>query len=365
MKRLLVLLTVFAVTGCSGLYDVPLPGGADLGPHPYTVTAEFADVMDLVPQASVRVNDVPVGRVDAIGLAETSNTAEVTITLNGNTRLPANTAAALQQSSLLGEKYVQLIAPPADQAQGTLTGGSVIGLDRTSRGPEVEEVLGALSLLLNGGGIGQVQSIVRELNSAMSGNEPQLREFLSTVDQTVRGLDGQRANITAAIDGLNRLSGTVSRQRGDIANALENLAPGLRVINEQRDQLLTMLRSLDSLSGVAVDTVTRSRDELVADLRSLTPTLRQLAAAGRDLPESLQDLITFPFTDYAVNDVQGDYFNADVNVDLDLSGLLQTVSSLQATAPVSTPALPLPAANPPQNDDGVSGLLHDLLGGGP
>ena len=30
----------------------------------------------------------------------------------------------------------------------------IIGLDRTNRNPEVEEVLGALSLLLNGGGVG-------------------------------------------------------------------------------------------------------------------------------------------------------------------------------------------------------------------
>ena len=47
-----------ALAGCgsagfSGVYNLPLPGGADLGDHPYTVTAEFADVLDLVPQAAV------------------------------------------------------------------------------------------------------------------------------------------------------------------------------------------------------------------------------------------------------------------------------------------------------------------------
>ncbi|MBO0830654.1 MAG: hypothetical protein J2P29_01655, partial [Actinobacteria bacterium] len=39
--------------GFQGIYSLPLPGGANLGPHPYTVKAVFANVIDLVPQASV------------------------------------------------------------------------------------------------------------------------------------------------------------------------------------------------------------------------------------------------------------------------------------------------------------------------
>ena len=54
------------------MYDLPLPGGADVGAHPYTVTAQFTDVLDLVPQAAVKVNDVAVGRVQSITLPATA-----------------------------------------------------------------------------------------------------------------------------------------------------------------------------------------------------------------------------------------------------------------------------------------------------
>ncbi|HEY3610655.1 MAG TPA: mammalian cell entry protein, partial [Pseudonocardiaceae bacterium] len=50
-----------ASCGSAGVYDIPLPGGADLGSHPYEVTAQFGDVLDLVPQAAVKVNEVAVG----------------------------------------------------------------------------------------------------------------------------------------------------------------------------------------------------------------------------------------------------------------------------------------------------------------
>ncbi len=48
---------------------------------------------------------------------------------------------------------------PQDPSSGKLSNGDVIGLDRTGRNPEVEEVFGALALLLNGGGVGQLKTI--------------------------------------------------------------------------------------------------------------------------------------------------------------------------------------------------------------
>ncbi|HEX4703902.1 MAG TPA: MCE family protein [Pseudonocardiaceae bacterium] len=380
MKRSLVVtlaaMGAFGLVACgsggfSGLYGAPLPGGADLGPHPYTVTADFADVLDLVPQASVKVNDVAVGRVDRIDLAADNKTAEVTMSVNGDVQLPGNAGADLRQSSLLGEKYVELIAPPG--GTGTLRDGAVIPTSRTNRGPEIEEVLGALSLLLNGGGIEQIQNIVRELNSALSGNEPELRALLSNVDTTVTYLDGQRTEITNAIQALDRLSATLAGQTGEITDALRNLAPGLQVLNTQRDQLVTMLKSLDTLSGVAVDTVNQSQNQLVTDLKQLRPTLAQLAKAADNLPKSLQVLITYPFTDYTVNDVKGDYFNADVRLDLDLSRVLSDIANsstpvipLPASLNQATSPAPLPAATQPAPTitGGLTGLLSLLLGGG-
>ena len=383
MKRLLLLALVFLTAGCgsggfSGVYQLPLPGGADLGDHPYRVVAHFGDVLDLVPHAGVKVHDVAVGRVDRIELAKNNTTAVVTMLVNGDVHLPANASAELRQSSLLGEKFVELQAPR--NATGALTDGAVIPLDRTNRNPEIEEVLGALSLLLNGGGIAQLSSIVDEVNKALDGNEPELRATLSNIDTVVRTLDGEKDNITQAIDALGRLSTNLAAQTGDIKVALDQLGPGLEVVNEQRDQLVTMLSALENLSTVAVDTVNRSRDDLANDLRLLAPTIQQLAKAGADLPNSLQFLVTYPFTDYFLNAVKGDYVNVDVKFDLDLSTLLENIENASTPviplpgltptpgkSPSDQPLLPLPTLpSPPDSGSpgGLTGLLGSLLGGG-
>ena len=307
MRKYLVLATMLLATACA------LPGGADVGSRPYHVTAQFADVLDLVPQAAVKVDDVPVGRVDAVRLAPGGLSALATMTVNGDVRLPAYAHAYLRQSSLLGEKFVELAAPANGLATAALADGATIPLARTNRNPQVEEVLGALSMVLNGGGLAQLQTITQQVNLALGGNEDNIRDLLSKIDTLVTDLDGHRADITKALDGIAELAKTLDGRKAQITGAIDGLAPGIAVLAQQRDNLTRMVDALDHLSGVAVDTVNRSRDDLVADLRVLRPTLQQLAAAGQNLPRALQVLVTFPFTDAVLGDIKGDYLNVYVH----------------------------------------------------
>ncbi|AHH99668.1 MCE family protein [Kutzneria albida] len=321
-RRVLLALAAIAVlaTGCgagefSGAYRIPLPGGADIGDHPYHVTARFKDVLDLVPQAGVKVNDVPVGRVEKVSVAPGGWSAEVSMVVNGTVRLPADATANLRQSSLLGEKYVELVAPPGSTSQKQLADGAVIPLERTNRNPQIEEVLGALSMVLNGGGIGQLQTITRELNKALSGNEGEVRDLLSRIDTLVSDLDKHKGDIVKALDGMNKLAATLNGRGEQITGVLKDLTPGVQVLSQQREALTGMLTALGRLSSVAVDTVNRSKDDLVADLRALAPTLQQLSAAGDALPNALQVLVTYPFTDAVLDGIKGDYLNVYLKMD--------------------------------------------------
>jgi phospholipid/cholesterol/gamma-HCH transport system substrate-binding protein len=317
------------LSGCGtlgGLRGVDLPGGADLGDAPYELTVEFADVTELVPQSSVKVNDVSVGSVTDIRVGP-DWTALVTVAVNGDVRVPADARARMRTTSLLGEKFVELVAPdaPGGAVAPPIAHGATIPLARTSRAAEVEEVLGALSLLLNGGGVAQIRTIATELNAALSGNEPEIRMLLDDLAALVGALDDRKTEITRALDELNRLSATLNERRDQIAVTLEDLGPGLAELEAQRGLLVDMLRALDRLSGVATDVVNRSRDDVVADLELLRPILQKLAESGNALPEALQIFFTPPFPDAAVDAFAGDYANLYVRADLDLSNILENL----------------------------------------
>jgi phospholipid/cholesterol/gamma-HCH transport system substrate-binding protein len=331
--------TAMCVAGCgsggfNGIYSIPLPGGANLGPHPYQVTAEFSNVGDLVPQSSVKVSDVSVGRVTRIYLPPHSWTARVTMLINGSVHLPGNAIAQVQQASLLGEQYVGLSAPPGIPPQGRLSNGSVIPLPRTTTNATVEEVFGALSLLLNDGGLSQLHVITTQLNAALAGNEPQIRALLGQISTLIGNLNSHRRDIISALDGLNALSATLAARDRQIGHVLDHITPGLEVLAEQRSQLVTMLNALHRLSGIAVHTINASQANFVANLQALAPTLRELADAGQNLPLALQVLLTYPFTDQVLKDIKGDYLNAYLSI--------QAAPGTTIIAPVK----PHPAATP-------------------
>ena len=302
-------------SGFQGIYSLPLPGGANLGSHPYTVKAVFANVIDLVPQATVRVNDVAVGRVTGLSVPVGSWDATVTMEINGSVHLPSNAIAQLEQSSLFGDPYVGLSRPPGVPAQGTLVNNATIPVYRTTTDVTVEQVLGALSLLLNGGGLAQLHTIDTQLNEALQGNVPQVRSVLSEINNLVSSLNAHRSDITAALDGLNRLSAALNARDQQISYVLDNLAPGLKVFNSQLGQLQTMLNALDRLSDVAVSTINQSVTNATTDLKALNPIVRNLANAGSALPNALQVLFTYPFTDQVLKGIgNSDYLNAFLNV---------------------------------------------------
>jgi len=342
------------LTACQGAYDLPLPGGAAGGSDVYRVTAEFADVLDLVPQSSVKVDQVTVGTVEKIEV--NGWTARVTLRLPNSVKLPDNAIVELKQTSLLGEKYVQLEPPTGIAPVGVLGDGDNIPLARTGRNTEVEEVLSALSLLLNGGGVAQLKVIQVELSKALGGNETQIRDLIVQLDTFVGGLDKQKAEIVRAIDGIDVLSARIAARKDDLAAALEALPKGLKVLADQRKQLTAMLTALSNLGAVGTRVITATKADTVANLQALAPVLGQLARAGDDLPRSLQLLLTYPFPDEATNTIRGDYTNLYATSDLDLRngagnlGLppLPTVPGpgLPSLPPLPLPPLPLPPLPP-------------------
>jgi phospholipid/cholesterol/gamma-HCH transport system substrate-binding protein len=343
----------FALSGCGfhGLYSANLPGGPDLGGHPYTVNIQFADVLDLVPQSSVKVDQVTVGSVEKIEL--NGWTARVTMKLPKDLKLPDNSVAQLKQTSLLGEKYIALSAPEAAAPEGHLGDGDNIPLDRTGRNPAVEEVLSAMSLLLNGGGVAQLKTIETELNKAMNGNEVQIRDVIKQLDTFVGGLDEQKSEIVRAIDNIDKLSAKLAAQKDDLAAAIEALPKGLKILADQRQQLVQMLQALSRLGAVGTDVIKASKDDTKANLEALQPILAQLTKAGDDLPKSLQLLLTYPFSDGTLGAMKGDYTNMSADLDLNLANLLGNLSKSTPTpggtptGPGGLPSLPLPTPSLP------------------
>src|SRR3954452_10121525 len=142
MRRPRVLLAAVlagAASGCGfhGVYSLPLPGAEANGAHTYTVGVQLADVLDLVPYSAVKVNDATVGHVTSIRVQ--GSHALVSCRLLDRVRLPAHAIARMQQTSVLGEKFVEIEPPAHVPPVGLFHNGDCTLPARTDTDASVEE----------------------------------------------------------------------------------------------------------------------------------------------------------------------------------------------------------------------------------
>jgi phospholipid/cholesterol/gamma-HCH transport system substrate-binding protein len=221
-------------------------------------------------------------------------------------------------------------------------------LSRTRRAAEVEEVLAALGMVLNGGGLANLKTINVEVVQALAGREEEARDALSMLDTFVAGLDAQKADLVRAIDALDRLSARLAEQRQAIGAAVEAFDPGLSVLAEQREQLTAALTALDALSGVGTRVIKDSKEDLLASLKALQPLLDQLVKAGDDLPRALEFMLTFPFPPNVTRAINGGRVNLHATVDIDsVTFLAQSLIAPPDGLPLPLPSLPSLPSLPP------------------
>jgi len=316
-----VLAVVLLLAGCrfDGAYDLPLPGHPVSKGDSFVVTADFGNVLDVVPRSTVMVDDVVVGEVTDV--ERVGWHARVTMRVKNSTKLPDNAVAEIRQVSLLGEKYVALVPPTSEAPHGRLSDGDRIPLTDTGRNPEVEEVLGALSFLLSGGGVSQLGTITHEANNIMSGRTQRLRGVLNNLTRVVRTIDGQKTAIVAAMTSLNSLAKTLNGEKKVIGDALAATGPAVKVLDSQHTQLIAMLRSLKNLGAVGTHVINASKGNVVKILRELDPILNKLADSGKSFGPGVNLLASFPFPKAANAIVKGDYANTIARVQVDFDNL--------------------------------------------
>lgn len=360
-----LLLALVVTSGCmvDDAYDLPLPGGRNSVSEEdgFQVTARFTDVLNVVPQTAVMVDDVPVGQV--VEVRRVGWHAEVRLRIRKDVVLSDETIAEIRQTSLLGEKYVALLDPDASTgvseagtvgtttvatggSAGRLAEGDVIGLDRTGRNPEVEEVLGALSFLLSGGGVGQIKTISQELNKMMTGRTGAMRDVLKQAEILVTTLNGQREDLVDAFEAVNNLSKTLVAEKDTIADALDAMGPAIKVLDRQHTELVDMLEQLDKLGVVGTRVVNATKDYLVAQLRHLEPVLRELADADESLVPGLKATLSYPFPLEANDAIKGDYGNVAFLMQVKLTpvskgGLIPTTLDELQQLCLATPLAPV------------------------
>ncbi|HWF69291.1 MAG TPA: virulence factor Mce family protein [Mycobacterium sp.] len=318
------------LAGCQfgGLNSLVMPGTAGHGSGAYSITVEMPDVATLPQNSPVMVDDVTVGSVSGISAEQRTDGsfyAAVKLALNKNAVLPANATATVAQTSLLGSMHIDLAAPKDKPATGRLKDGSKIAESNTGRYPTTEEVLSALGMVVNKGNLGALEEITDETYQAVAGRQDQFVDLVPRLAELTAGLNRQVNDIIDAVDGLNRFSATLARDKDNLGRALDTLPEALRVLNKNRDHIVDAFAALKKLATVTSHVLAKTKVDFAEDLKGLYSVAKSLNDNRRNFVTSLQLLLTFPFPNFGIKQaVRGDYLNVFTTFDLTLRRLGET-----------------------------------------
>lgn len=306
--------------GWKGIANVPVPGGAGTGANAMTIYVQMPDTLALNVNSRVRVADVFVGSVRAIELKNW--VATLTLDVEPGLKLPADTTAAIGQTSLLGSQHVELDAPSTKSDGPLLKSGDTIPLSRASAFPTTERTLASIGTILTGGGIPNLEVIQTEVANILTGRGDQIREFLGRLDTFTAELNNQREDITRAIDSTNRLLAIVAQRNDTLDRVLTEFPPLIKHFADTRDLFADAVTALGRVSKATDDALSQANPDITTNLKNLQRPLVQLGKASPYLLGALKVIGTAPFSiENVPKAIRGDYINVSLNVDLTLSAI--------------------------------------------
>ena len=267
MKRLLALLVIAAAIG-----TLSSCGSSSA----LQVKARFTDVGDLAPQAPVMMADVKIGKVDAIELDHRRNLALVTMSIEPQARVPTDAIARVRQTSLLGERIVDVVVPPnTPENAPLLQNGETIR--RTQVRPDLEDLVSQGTNVLAPIAASEVATLVNEGGTGFGGHGTDLRTLLGNFRDIVHAYAGRTNEIQSLIESMNALNGTLAPHAAAQARALVNSERGLRMLRAESGRLQLAVRALSRLSTGAkgiLDAHAGEMGRFFAQMRMILAVLR-------------------------------------------------------------------------------------------
>lgn len=229
--------------------------------HRSTITAYFANSKGIYAGDEVRIQGVPVGKIDRIDTMD--GRAKITFWFDNRYPVPADVDAVIISPTLISARAIQLT--PAYTGGPTLRSGEVLGQDRTAVPVEWDDFrvqLDKITAALQPGSDG--------LSSA--------GQFINTAADNLRG-NGQA--IRAALLELSQATSALGDHSGDIFNSVRNLATlvsALRGSSDILEQLNTNLAAVTTLLTNAPDEI----GDAVTTLNTATADISGFVAANRE-----------------------------------------------------------------------------------
>lgn len=279
----------------------------------YTVSADIADVDNLVPYTDVEIAGIDLGKVTT--LARTDRAIRVTLRLDPSVA-PLHQGATVQVSekSLVGQPVVRVV----DGHGATIPSGTLLPASAVK--PSVQ------------------------LHDVLAGLDPKTRQALgSTLRSLGAGTQGTKVSVGQVMDGLGRLGGdghtaldAIAAQTTDLREFARQLTVVLDALNAGQDDLSRLVGAGDALATATAG----QRAAVRATIRELPGTLGTVRTATGRLGELSGSLTPIAANLNAAAPALNDALEQLPETTRDLRALLPALNGVLDQAPATLTRVP-------------------------
>jgi phospholipid/cholesterol/gamma-HCH transport system substrate-binding protein len=282
-KRHLALLTALALV--AALTYVLWPRSESV-----RVTAYFPRTVGIYPGSDVRVLGVRIGEVK--GITPQGDRVRVELEYDAGRKVPADAKAAIINSSVVSDRYVQLL--PVYRGGPAMRDGAVIPEQRTAVPVELDRVFDSLHTTaeaLGPKGANKNGSLSRLLGVSadnLHGQGKNLNQTVEDLSQAVTTLSDGRTDLFGTVRNLQVFTAALAADDTSVRSFNTSLADVAGQLAGEREDLAAALRNLAAALGDVSHFVKENKKSLTSNVKGLSKVTQVLVTQRAALEELLR-----------------------------------------------------------------------------
>jgi phospholipid/cholesterol/gamma-HCH transport system substrate-binding protein len=263
-----------------------------LWPHtqPVRVTAYFPRTVGIYPGSDVRVLGVRIGEVKEV--TPEGGRVRVVLEYDEGRKVPADASAAIVNSSVVSDRYVQLL--PVYRSGPTMRSGDVIPETRTAVPVELDRIFDSLHTTaeaLGPDGANEDGALSRLLGVSadnLDGQGKNLHRTVKDLSEAVTTLSDGRGDLFGTVRNLQVFTAALAADDKEVRSFNTSLAKVAKQLAGEREDLAAALKNLGAALGDVAEFVKKNKKSLTSNVRGLSKVTKVLVTQRAALEELLE-----------------------------------------------------------------------------
>lgn len=270
------------------------------------ITAYFTEAVGVYPGSTVRVHGVAVGTIDGVqsGVQPPDHRSgeppavQVTMSVDRDINVPANTHAVIIAPSVVSDRYVELdpyTGGPkmADNGVIGLYYDSAGKLPRTQGPAELDDLYRSVNTIATALGPnganrnGELSDLLNTLANNLSGNGQNLHNTIAQLGQAAGTLNNNQKDLFTTVDYLAKFATALQQSDGQLRQFDQRLADVSGFLDNERTSLASTVKVLANALDQVQSFIAKNRSALKSNVDNLTQVTKVLVDERSALAETL------------------------------------------------------------------------------